>query len=413
VDAEVGRLRAALETRAVLENAIVVVTSDHGEGRGEHGEETHGAFLYQSTLHVPLLVWAPGRWPSGHRVSTTVSLADVAPTLLDLAGLPPPGGVDGRSLDTVLKGDVPASWLPLETEFGWNSYGWAPLVGLTDGRLKWVGAPRPELYDLTEDPTEQADLSGDKEAEVRRLKDLWRERVTEDRRERPLRGDPDREDAEQLERLKALGYVAGSAAPAPGDTSALPDPKDAIASLALVNEARALIGKGRQRQAQSVLERALKSSPRNVSALTLLGISHIVAGQPRRAIDPLERAARLAPANADVQFNLGLAQAGVGSVPGAEGAFRRAVTLAPRNHDAAVSLVDLLVNTGRLEEGWKTLQGARKAGLESPQLDFLEGKLAAARGDRERARVLLERSLSGGLPAAAAEQARALLRSLG
>ncbi len=86
VDAEIGRLRESLEAKGLLENTVVVVTSDHGEGLGEHGEATHGVFLYQSTLHVPLVIRAPG-WPRGHRVAGTVSLADVAPTLLDLAGL--------------------------------------------------------------------------------------------------------------------------------------------------------------------------------------------------------------------------------------------------------------------------------------------------------------------------------------
>ena len=412
VDAEVGRLGESLEARGLLGNAVVVVVSDHGESLGEHGEATHGVFLYQSTLHVPLVVRAPG-WPRGRRVSGTVSLADVAPTLLDLAGLPALEHADGRSLQAAVDGEADPRWLPLESEFGLNSYGWSPLVGLTDGQLKWVGAPRPELYDLTTDPNERHDLAGGDEPEVRRLSGLWRERVTGDRRSRPLEGESSREDTERMERLAALGYVAATAAPAPGDTTALPDPKDAIGTLDLINEARALMGKHRLPEAQSVLGRALKSSPRNVSGQVLLGISHLMAGDPRGAIAPLERAARLAPANADVQFNLGLAQAGVGSVPGAEAAFRRAVELAPRNHDAAMSLVDLLLNTGRPDEAWAALQAGRAEGLGSPPFDFLEGKLAAVRGDRGRARQLLERALSGGLTPEAAGQARAILRELG
>ncbi len=138
-----------------------------------------------------------------------------------------------------------------------------------------------------------------------------------------------------------------------------------------------------------------------------------MAGNPRGAVAPLERAARLAPANADVQFNLGLAQAGVGNVPAAEAALRRAVELTPRSHDAAMTLVDLLFNIGRAEEAWTALQGARKEGLESPQLDFLEGKLALVRGDRSRARLLLERSLAAGLTPEATAQARAILQELG
>ena len=273
-----------------------------------------------------------------------------------------------------------------------------------------MGAPRPELYDLTTDPNERHDLAGGDEPEVRRLSGLWRERVTGDRRSRPAESGVNPGD---LVRLAALGYVAGSAAPAPADADVLPDPKDAIGSLDLINEARALMGRGQHREARRVLQRALEMSPRSVSGQVLLGVSHLMAGDPHQAITPLERAARLAPANADVQFNLGLAQAGVGSVPGAEAAFRRAVELAPRNHDAAMSLVDLLLNTGRPDEAWAALQAGRAEGLGSPPFDFLEGKLAAVRGDRGRARQLLERALSGGLTPEAAGQARAILRELG
>lgn len=233
--------------------------------------------------------------------------------------------------------------------------------------------------------------------------------MSEDSRSRLDRSEPGPADAETLERLAALGYVAGSAAPRPASGGALPDPKDGIGSLGLINEARDLIERGRLSDARERLGRALRLSPRSVSGLTLLGSACILGGDPRSAIEPLTQAARLSPAQADVQLNLGLAQAGVGNAAGAEAAFRRALELAPRTHGAAVNLVDLLANSGRVEEAWTALREARDHGLEGAAFDYLEGTLAAARGDLDLARRMLERSLAGGLPPAAVARARALL----
>ena len=160
VDEQVGRLRQALDGLGLLDGTIVVLVSDHGESLGEHGEPTHGVFLYQATLHVPLIVVAPGRWPAGKRVASLASLIDVAPTLLELSGQAVPAGLDGRSLAPAVAGRTVAErQLSVESEFGYNSYGWAPLVGLTDGSLKWIGAPEPELYDLAHDPQRAPQIS--------------------------------------------------------------------------------------------------------------------------------------------------------------------------------------------------------------------------------------------------------------
>ena len=156
VDEQVGRLRRELEGLGLLEDTVVVITSDHGESLGEHGEPTHGVFLYQATLRVPLIIVAPKRWPGGRRVAALASLIDVPPTLLELTGVRVPDGLDGRSLAPAVDGAAAgARWLPLESEFGYNSYGWAPLSGITDGALKWIDAPEPELYDLVTDPAER------------------------------------------------------------------------------------------------------------------------------------------------------------------------------------------------------------------------------------------------------------------
>lgn len=409
VDSELGRLLRDVRTR--VSDPVVAVTSDHGEGLGEHGEATHGPFVYQATLRVPLIVTASCRWPAARRVADLVSTTDVVPTLLDLAGVPPPAGVDGRSLAGAAA-PAPRA-LPIESEFGFNSYGWAPLRGITDGTLKWIDAPEAELYDLAVDPSEARNLEGEKRHDADRLAALWRSTVTEDRRATPGPAAAKVEDAERMARLQSLGYVAGSRAADAGPRSALPDPKRAIGSLELVNDARRLIGEGAFDAAIRKLDAALRGSPRNVSALILIGAAQLRAGRPRLALEPLRKAEAIAPLNAEVSFNLGLACVGADDAACAEAAFRRALELAPRLHDAAVNLIDLLLQTGRTAEARTTYDAARRAGLESPLLDFLEGKLALQRGQRSVAQAALARALrSGALPAAAASEARRLLQNL-
>ncbi len=402
VDSEIGRLKR--ELGSALESAAIVVTADHGESLGEHGEATHGVFLYQSTLHVPLIVSAPG-WPEGRRVAGLASTADVAPTLLEIAGLAPPAGLDGRSLATRAHGDPPPTrGLLLESEFGRNAYGWAPLAGITDGVLKWIRAPEPEFYDLATDPAEGANVVKTRQREAQRLAEAWKAGAAS---ERPTSAGTGIDDAERLAQLASLGYVAGSRAESTDDGV---DPKRAIGSLAKVNEARQLMTEGRFDAALAALEPALRSSPRNVSALALSGISHLGASRPRQALGPLRRAATIAPANAEVQFNIGLACVGINDAACAEAAWRRTLQLSPRCAEAAANLTDLLLQTDRPADAQLVLDAARAAALEGPLFDFLTGKLAFGRGDRRAAREPLRRALeSRALPPPAAAEARTML----
>jgi arylsulfatase A-like enzyme/thioredoxin-like negative regulator of GroEL len=412
VDEQIGRLRSELEGLGLLEDTVVVITSDHGESLGEHGEPTHGVFLYQATLRIPLIVVAPKRWPGGRRVAGLASLIDVPPTLLELTGLRVPDGLDGRSLAPAVEGaPAGARWLPLESEFGYNSYGWAPLSGITDGALKWIDAPEPELYDLGADPAERRNLVTVRPRDRDRLAILRRTMVSEDRRSAPVPVGSERVESERVARLAALGYTGAGAGP-PGHGSDRPDPKRAMGGLESINEARRLIAARRFAEADRTLQQVIDLSPRNLSALVLLGSSRILGGQPAKALGPLERASALAPFNADVPFNVGLARLGKGDAPGAEKAWRRTLRLAPRHKDAALNLADLLMKTGRSEEAERVLGEARRNGLHAALLDYLEGKLALQRGDPAAARAALARSLAGSLPAPVAAEARAMVDSL-
>ena len=219
------------------------------------------------------------------------------------------------------------------------------------------------------------------------------------------------ERSERLARLSALGYVTTPSGASHGDEE-LPDPKQAIGSLVSINRALGLVDSRRFSEAERLLTEVIEDSPRNFSALALLGSCRLLAGRPAQAIDPLRRATEIAPANADAHYNLGLAWISLGRAKEAERAWRRTLALAPRRHDAAANLIDLMLRTKRLGDAQVVLDEARSHQLRDPMLDYLEAKLAMLRGDEEGARAALSRALKGSLPEATAREAQAMLHRL-
>src|SRR5271155_3109705 len=161
-DSAVAHWIAFLKKAGVYDNAIIIVTGDHGEGLGEHGEETHGLFLYDSTLHIPLLLKTPGAAHHGTVIDAEVRTTDILPTILSATGVAPPAELNGESLLPLLEQASGAPALPNRALFGETDYplrwGWAPLRALRTENAKLIEAPRPELYNLQADPKELKDL---------------------------------------------------------------------------------------------------------------------------------------------------------------------------------------------------------------------------------------------------------------
>src|SRR6266568_21191 len=159
-DAALGKLVSVLRTQKRYDNAIVIVASAHGESLGAHGEETHGIFLYDETIHVLLLVKLPGSQLAGKRVSAHVRLLDIAPTALEAAGLPVPSQMQGQSLLRIAK-TSPTSDLPVysRSDFPRQAFGWSVLESWRAGKYLYIRAPKPELYDLSADPQATKNLA--------------------------------------------------------------------------------------------------------------------------------------------------------------------------------------------------------------------------------------------------------------
>jgi len=226
-DAQIGRVLDALDARDLMNRTIVIVAGDHGESLGDHGEQDHGVFIYESVLRVPLIIRMPSISPK--RVASVVRLTDVIPTVLDLLGAPAPT-MDGMSLRDLLTGSRRDLDLEAYSESEYpRRLGWSVLRALRAGRFKLIDAPRPELYDLDRDPFEQRNVYDERRATAAamtsRLHALARPHsatgLESSRR-------PAVAPAGLAEQLAALGYVGPRTSPALPTSKDLPDPKDCI-----------------------------------------------------------------------------------------------------------------------------------------------------------------------------------------
>lgn len=225
-DSQIGRLLQALEERHLLERTVIIVVGDHGESLGGHGERDHGIFVYEDVIHVPLIVRAPSLRPS--RVEEIVRLTDVMPTILDLLDVAAPQ-MDGVSVAGLMDGSRHDLNLEAYSESLYPArFGWSPLRALRDGRFKLIDAPRPELYDVEDDPVEEKNIYDERRALAERMTI----RLAGLAKGRPSGSTPEPRvgvDARLQAQLASLGYLSSSGKHASSGNDVRPDPKDCIA----------------------------------------------------------------------------------------------------------------------------------------------------------------------------------------
>jgi arylsulfatase A-like enzyme len=335
-DAQLRRLLDGLAARFQDGKTLVVITADHGEGLAEHGEPFHSFTLYDATQRVPLIVAGPGVAP-GTVVSNVVRLADVAPTVLALAGAEALPEMDGVDLSGALRGrDRGGRVAYVETIDARINQGWSPLYGVRTERWKYIRAPRPELYDVLVDPGERSDLSGKQPGVVAEL-EREIERAHEDAR--ALAWIPPPAAAERAQ-LESLGYVV--AAPTRELDLAVGgiDPKDVVARLVDLEIAHALTGARDHAGALARLE-AFPGDGAFISAERSLAALH--AGVFAKAENYARACAAVAASYSDCWVALGRALAAQGKLAEAEAAFRRASEADPSDSDPHLARGDLCI----------------------------------------------------------------------
>jgi choline-sulfatase len=344
VDREVGRLLAALGP--ARGDTIVVVTGDHGEAFGEHGEYAHSIFVYDTTLRVPLLVSGPGVRPTTH-VADPVTLADLAPTVMRLLG-GTMKDVDGIDLSAALGGGaIPRRELYAESFAPLVEFGWAPLRALRSGKWKLVAAPKPELFDIEHDPGETTNLAPSQPAVVRDL----------DSRVNRYSGaeipGAASVSAEAAERLRALGYSAGSKSQS---ATTRPDPKDRRELAARI--AQVTSGELTGGALVSALEAIVREDPRNGQAQLRLAYTRLQAGDCTRAEPAFHAAAAAGLPSADVYIGLATCLVRRRDLAGAERALNEARVLEPDNPTVTANLGLLHAEKGDLPAAIQALKAA-------------------------------------------------------
>jgi arylsulfatase A-like enzyme/Tfp pilus assembly protein PilF len=392
-DAEVGRLVAWLDSSSLRGKTLLVVTSDHGEGLGDHGEDEHMFFVYDSTIRVPLVLSWPGRLPAARRAAGQFRSVDLLATVLDLAAVEAPttSGVS-RAAALVSGGRLARTDSYAETLYAQLHFGYAPLRALRGGGWKYIDAPRPELYHLAEDPGETRNLVSQQAAVAAEL----RRRLAAHGAGAPAAALPS-VDPEAAERLAALGYVeAGGAAgsPQPGV-----DPKDKIAELqAYQRDVRRGMALYRQKDldgAIRVLSRAARSAASSFNVSYYLGRSLVETRRFAEAVPYLEKAVGMSPARgslsglavAPVHAYLVEALSGAGRNQEAFRALVHGLAAAPKSADLLRAKGGLLLRQGDLAGARAALEEARSVDPRDPRLHVELSGLYRNTAELERARV--------------------------
>jgi choline-sulfatase len=388
VDHVIGNFEGYLASHGLANQSLIVFTSDHGEGLGDHGETTHGFFIYQSTLHVPLIF----HWPVGGvlmpgRVDAPVSQLDISPTILEAVRVPVPHAMEGKSL---LAGgaarDVYSESLYPEKHFDTSA-----LASLRRGHYKYIEAPRPEFYDLTQDPGETVNLYPSRAS----LASAYRERLNQLRKlYKPfVQGTADALSPEAIERLHALGYLTGSHPARPANASA-PDPKDRIADYEEYGRAISLASMGRLEEADSALQAILARDGGLADVRLALGLNEQRMGKDTEAVDQFRAVLVSDPASAIAHLDLGVSEFNLHRFQDAGKELNVALAITPGYTKAELMLARTLAQEGEYDQSAAEFGRVLQQTPDSYEAHDGLGMLAAMRSDWNESETQLKAALS-------------------
>jgi arylsulfatase A-like enzyme/cytochrome c-type biogenesis protein CcmH/NrfG len=389
VDATVGKLLAGLRSADLYDSALIAVMSDHGESLGDHGENTHGVFLYDSTIRVPLLIKFPGAKFAGQKVSSRASLVDVAPTILTVVQAPVPAQMQGQSLISLVGSKTAADRPSLaENEYSHRGFGWSSLEALRASNFLFVKAPQPELYNQTADPAQERNVYENNKLAAVKLAgqlDTFLKRAATNA---PQTSDAPL-DQQSVDKLKALGYVASSGTgTAPSDV----DPKTHIQVANDLHDANLKIEEGKEAAAIPLLERVVNSDPQIPHAQYFLGVAYKELRQYDKAILHLDKAIRLVPDSMMGQYEMALALYAKGELKTSATHLEVVVQHSPDWTDARFSLAAIYARTDRLPEALANLDVTLQLDPDHYRANLLRGRILSLQGDSAGALPNLEKA---------------------
>jgi len=375
-DSQLARLWRYLEDNNLLENLYLVFTADHGESLGEHGEATHGFFVYQGAIHVPLIFVTPFQNFKGRSYSGVVTLTDIMPTVLEMVGLSVPSEVQGKTLIPYFSGKKkPVDNLAYsETFYPRYHYGWSELRSFQNNRYKLIIAPVPELYDLKEDPKEEKNLVYLEKKVYEKLTRLAEE-FERKAGEKAIEPDFTSVDEETREKLAALGYLGSFVDPAKLKGKKLADPKDKIQIFNEISRARETGLAGNFDEAIEILTRILQDDPNISDGFFALGNVYFKARKFKEAAE----------------------------------AFSKALELKPDDSFAVINVANCYAALNQLDKAEQFIKDQVQRGFEDPQFYHVLGSLFALRGHYDKALNYYEECLKKNPRSASAHNAIAAI----
>jgi choline-sulfatase len=428
-DHELGRLMDTLQRKSPADRTIVAVLSDHGESLGEHGEYAHGVFLYDATLRIAFLLSGPAI-PAGLRVRPQARTIDFLPTVLQLLGSAAPPGIEGASLVPLFTGkDADTAVSYAETLYPKISMGWAELRGIRTNRWKYIRAPKPELYDLSQDPRETINVLAEHSAEVRKLE---AQLAAISHAAGPEKVETAPVDEHTLAQLKSLGYTSGFSPRSYSLDGQGADPKDRVAVLKLMNASEdprsgasaprridlleqavrldpanpilyyslgaKLESSGRYDDAIKLYRAAIAQGIENARLHSRLGDLLVRAGKKAEAVPEYERAAQINPGDVASQANLATALMEQGRMADAERVFKAMIAIEPANAAAQNGLGVLAIQRQDQASARGYFEKAIELDPDLAEAQLNLGLIYKMAGDRVRARSCFEQFLAKASP---------------
>ncbi|MEW6378136.1 MAG: tetratricopeptide repeat protein [bacterium] len=396
-DQTLGRLVVSLKEMNLWDQTLLVLTADHGEGLGDHGEKTHAIFIYDSTLHVPLIIRYPKLLPQNVEISQEVTLLDIFPTVLELAGVEKEMDIHGKSLVGLLKNGKEDK--PIRQEFFCETYyplynhGWSPLEGIRTSEWVYIRAPKPELYHMIEDRgqlknlyTTQQQVADNLDRQMEALK----ARIARVKSQQSKKVAMDQETAQ---RLRSLGYVA-TVHEASGKELATtyPDPKDMINTLDFLNMGTYYFGKGETEKAIEQFLSVLKVNPNDVFTHFVLGYIYDQTGKTDLAIREFEETLRLDPRYVSAYNDLGTVYNRLGQYDKALEQFRKALEVNPEYAESVENMGVVYFALKDYDQALKYFEQSLQMNPKSHKAYNNIGSVYLAWGDYQKAREYLEKS---------------------
>ena len=382
-DSVVGRLITGLRTRGLFDSTLLAVMADHGEAFGEHGENHHGIFLYDETIHVPLLFKLPGQH-AAKKVAARVGLVDVTPTILQAVHLPISAAIQGQSLLNFMKSDHIAAVdqsadsglhraVYAESGYGHLSFGWSILRAWRTGKYLYIEAPERELYDQSADPLAAHNLALDSEA----VADTAAAQLAKfSQKIKGSAAERTQLSPEQNESLHALGYVSSySGISSESDREGGPDPKKRIGIANLLYEALVDMEQEQYQEAVPILEQVLKQEPNTPIAFLQLGRAYMSLKEYQKAVTPLRSLVEKKPDDAFARYELGCALVKSGNWDDALPHFEAAVSQMTGSAMMHFYLALVYQRTSRMDEATIEFQSALRVDPKNFPANLLLGRL--------------------------------------